>query len=144
MTELPNEYKFNEITIGTKEKFTVQLTEKMMSEFATLSGDFNPLHVNENYAATTRFKKPICHGMLLGAFFSRLVGMFLPGKNALYFSQTMNFETPCFAGDTITIEGEVVDKSDSTRIVTLKTTAYNQQRQRLVDGVAKVIVRDPI
>jgi acyl dehydratase len=82
--------------------------------------------------------------MLLGSFFSRLVGMYLPGKNALYFSQTLNFQAPCFAGDVVSVEGEVIDKSDATKIITLKTAIYNQQRNCLVDGIAKVIVRDNV
>ncbi len=141
MTE-PAEYKFDEIILGTKTKFTVQVDEYMINEFARISGDHNPLHVNEKYAAKTQFGKRVCHGMLLASFFSRLVGMYMPGKNALYFSQTLNFQTPCFAGDKVTIEGEVVDKSQSTRIITIKTTAYNQLEKCLVDGIAKVIVRE--
>ncbi len=66
----------------------------------------------------------------------------MPGKNSLYFSQTLNFQTPCFVGDKVTIEGEVIDKSQSTRIITIKTTAYNQVNKCLVDGIAKVIVRE--
>lgn len=142
MTEKPDEYKFEEIIIGTKIKFTVNIDEKTMYEFATISGDYNPLHTDKNFAATTSFKKPICHGMLLASFFSRLIGMHLPGKNALYFSQTLNFQAPCFAGDKISVGGEVIDKSDSTRMITLKTTIHNQQGICLVDGIAKVIVQD--
>ncbi|MFN3655436.1 MAG: MaoC family dehydratase [Candidatus Nitrosotenuis sp.] len=144
MIESPAQYTFAEIKIGTKAKFDMKIDEKMISEFATFSGDHNPLHVDKNYAATTSFRKPICHGMLLGSFFSRLVGMYLPGKNALYFSQTLNFQAPCFAGDVISVEGEVIDKSDATRIITLKTAIYNQQGNCLVDGIAKVIVRDNV
>lgn len=144
MIESPAQHTFAEIKIGAKAKFTVKIDEKMISKFAVLSGDHNPLHVDKNYAATTSFKKPICHGMLLGSFFSRLVGMHLPGKNALYFSQTLNFQAPCFAGEVISVEGEVVDKSDATRIITLKTAVYNQQGDCLVDGTAKVIVRDNV
>ena len=79
--------------------------------------------------------------MLLASFFSKLVGMYLPGKNALYFSQTLNFQAPCYIGDTITVQGEVIDKSDSTRIITLKTLIHNQTGVCLVDGIAKVIIR---
>ncbi len=78
------------------------------------------------------------------SFFSRLIGMHMPGKNALYFSQSLNFLTPCFVGDEITIEGEVIDKSQSTQIITIKTTIHNQIRKCLVDGIAKVIVRENI
>lgn len=144
MTEQPTEYKFDEIILGTKTKFTVQIDESTINEFARISGDHNPLHMDEKYAGKTQFGKRVCHGMLLASFFSRLVGMYLPGKNALYFSQTLNFQMPCFVGDKITIEGEVVDKRQSTRIITIKTTAYNQLDKCLIDGIAKVIVRENI
>lgn len=141
MTE-PNNYSFEEIKLGTKVKFTVKIDEKALDEFAAISGDYNPLHMDEKYASTTNFKKRVCHGMLLASFFSRLVGMHLPGKNALYFSQTLNFQAPCFVEETVSIEGEVIDKSESTKIITLKTLAYDQLGKCLVDGIAKVIVRD--
>ena len=144
MTEQSAEYKFDEIILGVKTKFTVQINESTINEFARISGDHNPLHMDEQYAAKTQFGKRVCHGMLLASFFSRLVGMHMPGKNALYFSQTLNFQTPCFVGDKVTIEGEVIDKSQSTRIITIKTTAHNQVDKCLVDGIAKVIVRENI
>ena len=142
MTEQSAEYTFDEIMLGVKTKFTVQINESTINEFARISGDYNPLHMDEQYAAKTQFGKRVCHGMLLASLFSRLVGMYMPGKNALYFSQTLNFQTPCFVGDKVTIEGEVIDKSQSTRIITIKTTAHNQVGKCLVDGIAKVIVRE--
>lgn len=142
MNESSSEYKFDEISIGDKKKFTEKIDESKLQEFAKLSGDFNPLHMNEEYARTTKFKKRVCHGMLLASFFSKLVGMHLPGKNALYFSQALNFQSPCYLGDQITVEGEVLDKSDSTRIITIKTSIYNQDGSCLVDGTAKVIMRE--
>ena len=142
MTEQSAEYTFDEIMLGVKTKFTVQINESTINEFARISGDHNSLHMDEQYAAKTKFGKRVCHGMLLASFFSRLVGMYMPGKNALYFSQTLNFQTPCFVGDKVTIEGEVIDKSQSTRIITIKTTAHNQVGKCLVDGIAKVIVRE--
>lgn len=142
MNESPSEYKFDEISIGDKKKFTEKIDESKLQEFAKLSGDLNPLHMDEAYARTTKFKKRVCHGMLLASFFSKLVGMHLPGKNALYFSQDLNFQSPCYLGDQITVEGEVLDKSDSTRIITIKTSIYNQDGSCLVDGTAKVIMRE--
>ena len=142
MTEQSSEYTFEEIMLGVKVKFTITITESMINEFAKISGDNNPLHMDEYYASKTQFGKRVCHGMLLASFFSRLIGMYMPGKNALYFSQTLNFQTPCFVGDLVTIEGVVIDKSQSTRIITVKTTAYNQANKCLVDGIAKVIVRE--
>ncbi len=142
MIDQPLEQRFEDIEVGQKEKFTIKITESMVNNFAMISGDYNPLHMDENYASTTPFKSRLCHGMLLASLFSRLVGMYMPGKNALYFSQSLNFASPCFINDEVTIEGEVLDKSAATRIITLRTSIYNQAGKCLVDGLAKVIVRE--
>lgn len=144
VTDLPSKYKFEEITLGEKKKFSEIIDEVRLENFATVSGDRNPLHMDENYATKTKFKKRVCHGMLLASFFSKLVGMYLPGKNALYFSQTLNFQNPCYIGDNVIVEGEVIDKSDSTKIITIKTSINNQSGICLVDGIAKVIVREDL
>ena len=141
MTDLPSEYTFEQIEIGDTVKFTEKITKLHLDNFAKLSGDYNPLHMDENYAKNTKFKKQVCHGMLLASLFSRLVGMYIPGKNSLYFSQTLNFQAPCYVNDQLTIQGEVVDKSNSTRMITLKTTIHNNLGICLVDGLAKVLVR---
>ena len=142
MIDQPLEQRFEDIELGQKKKFTIKITESMINNFAMISGDYNPLHMDENYASTTPFKSRLCHGMLLASLFSRLVGMYIPGKNALYFSQSLNFISPCFINDDVTIEGEVLDKSIATRIITLRTSIYNQTGKCLVDGLAKVIVRE--
>ena len=135
-------YKFDDITIGLTKEFSIEITESMVDNFAEFSGDYNELHMDENYASTTSFGKRICHGMLLTSFFSRLVGMSIPGKNALYFSQSINFQSPCFIGDRIIVRGEVTEKSESTHIIMIKTTILNQDSKCLIDGIAKVIVQN--
>jgi 3-hydroxybutyryl-CoA dehydratase len=141
MTEKPAEYLLEDINLGQRKQFTVRITESMVNDFAKISGDYNSLHMEEEYASETPFKRRVCHGMLLASFFSRLVGMYIPGKNALYFSQSLNFILPCFINDEVTVNGEVIDKSMATRIITMKTTIHNQKGKCLVDGIAKVIVR---
>lgn len=136
-----NEYSFEDITIGQKEIFEVVITESMVNEFAKISGDYNPLHMDANYAQTTKFEKRVCHGLLLASFFSQLIGMYLPGKNALYMSQTLNFISPCYVNDKIIIKGEVFKKSLSTKIITLRTKIFNIMDNCIVDGEAKVLVR---
>ena len=135
-------YKFDDITIGLTKEFSIEITESMVDNFAEFSGDYNELHMDEDYASTTSFGKRICHGMLLTSFFSRLVGMSIPGKNALYFSQSINFQSPCFIGDRIIVRGEVTEKSESTHIITIKTTILNQDSKCLIDGIDKVIVQN--
>ncbi len=137
----PLDYSFDEIAIGLKHSFDVIINDEIVDNFAKISGDFNPLHMDEQYAIKTKFGKRVCHGMLLSSFFSRLVGMYLPGKNALYFSQNLNFVGPCFIGDQVTVKGEVIDKSESTKIIKLETTIKNQDEKLLVEGTARVLVR---
>jgi 3-hydroxybutyryl-CoA dehydratase len=142
LTDSPLEYTFDSINVGINHEFKITVTEKLVSDFSVISGDFNPLHMDENYATKTKFKKRICHGMLLASFLSRLVGMYLPGKNALYFSQILNFISPCFINDIITVKGEIVDKNYATKIITVKTSIVNQKNELILDGEAKVMITD--
>ena len=140
MTDSPLEYTFDSINVGINHEFKITVTEKLVLDFSVISGDFNPLHMDENYAIKSKFKKRICHGMLLASFFSRLVGMYLPGKNALYFSQILNFISPCFINDIITVKGEIIDKNYATKIITVKTSIVNEKNELILDGEAKVMI----
>ena len=142
MNEKPSEYSFDEIEIGMQKNFQVYISEDMLDDFAKLSGDYNPLHMNEEYASSTSFKKRVCSGMFLATFFSRLIGMYLPGKHALHISQSLNFVNPCFLDEKITVEGEVIDKSIATKIITLKTTIINESKKIIINGTACVKIRD--
>jgi len=137
----PLNYSFNEIKIGLEHHFEISVNEKLEEDFAKISGDFNPLHMDEQYAKETKFGKRVCHGMLLGSFFSRLIGMYLPGKNALYFSQNLNFIEPCFIGDVIIVKGKITDKSEATKMIKIETTIKNDTGKILVEGIAQVLVR---
>lgn len=137
-----SELNFNQIKIGMKKEFSIKITESMLEKFSNFTGDYNPLHTDENYSNTTKFGKRICHGMLLSSFFSRLIGMELPGKNALYFSQSLNFKSPCFIGDEIIIQGEIIEKRESVKMVKIKTSIHNKEKKCLVEGIAKIILRE--
>ena len=142
MSEKPSEYSFDEIELGMQKSFKVDISKNMLDVFGGDTGDYNPLHMSEEYASSTSFKKRVCSGMFLSSFFSRLVGMYLPGKHALHISQSLNFVNPCFIGETITVEGKVIDKSPATKTIKLETTLTNESGKRIIDGKAQVIVRD--
>ena len=142
MSEKPSEYSFDEIELGMQKSFKVDISKNMLDAFGRDTGDHNPLHMSEEYASSTSFKKRVCSGMFLSSFFSRLVGMYLPGKHALHISQSLNFVNPCFIGETITVGGKVIDKSPATKIIKLETTITNESGKRIIDGNAQVIVRD--
>ena len=139
----PTEAKLDNLHIGQKIEFTEVISESMVEKFAKLSGDYNPHHMDESYAEKTRFKKRVCHGMLLASLFSRLTGMYLPGKGSLYFSQSLNFISPAFIDDKVTVEGEIVKISRSTGIITLKTRIIKENNIELVTGEANVVVLEP-
>ena len=141
MINAPNELSYDDISIGQQESFMIKITASMVEKFSNLSGDLNPLHMDNEFAESSSFKKRIVHGMLLASFFSQLIGMKLPGKNALYFSQTLNFRSPCYIDDEIEIIGEVIEKSDSTKIITISTSIFNKSKTCLIDGIAKIIVK---
>ena len=142
MNEKITDLNFEQIKIGMKKEFNVKITEAMLEKFSDFTGDHNPLHTDENYANTTKFEKKICHGMLLSSFFSRLIGMELPGKHALYFSQSLNFKSPGFIGDEITVQGEIIEKRNSVKMVKMKNSIHNQESKCLVEGIAKIILRE--
>ena len=142
MTKPVANHNFEDLFIGQKSTFSLNINESMLNDFAKISGDFNPLHMNKEYANKTKFNKRVCHGMLLASFFSQLVGMYLPGKNSLYFSQSLNFRNPCFIDDEITVEGEIIEKKSNIKLISIKTTIHNNSGKCLVDGLAKVLVRE--
>ena len=142
MTKDLSEYTYDEIKIGLSKNFQINITESLVNNFAELSGDFSPIHIDNEYAKTTTFGKRVVHGMLLASFLSRVDGMYLPGKHALYFTQNLEFRNPCFIGDTITVFSKVIDKSDSTKILKIESKITNQENKILLYGIGRVIVRD--
>ena len=142
MNNKVSERTFDEIEVGLTRQFQITITESMVDDFAKLTGDFSPIHIDEDYARTTTFQRRVVHGMLLASFLSRMDGMYLPGKHALYFSQSLDFRYPCFIGDIITVSSIVVDKSQSTKILKIESKITNQEGKILLSGIGRVIVRD--
>lgn len=135
-------YQLEDIEPGLTRQFKVAITEEMCNEFAKFTGDYSPLHMDEEYAKNnSTFDRRICHGLMLASFFSRLIGMHLPGENSLLVSHSIKYMMPAYIGDVITVKGIVLDKSNATRIITLRTTINNGSDKCLIDGQAKVIVR---
>lgn len=142
MNEKISEYTFEQIQIGCSKKLVISITESMVNDFANFSGDLSPLHMEEAYAKSTQFKKRVVHGMLLASFFSRIVGMYLPGKHALYSSQTLEFRNPCFIGDKISVFSQVIDKSEATKTIKIESKITNEDDKILLYGLGRIIVRN--
>lgn len=132
--------KYTDINVGDKETLSHTISKMDIDKFVDLTGDDNKLHVDEKYASTTAFKKPVVHGMLGASFISTIIGTKLPGDGALWFSQSLEFLLPVRIGDTLTITAEVLKKNDKEQIIELKTEIQNQNRQIVTKGIAKVKV----
>jgi 3-hydroxybutyryl-CoA dehydratase len=130
---------FNEIKIGDKAYFTKTISEEDIYIYCGISGDFNPLHVNELYASKRLFKGRVAHGLLVASFISNVLGMQLPGNGTVYISQNIKFFMPVYIGDTITTTVEVIDKIDLKHHIVLRTFCINQNHEYVIDGEAKVL-----
>ena len=142
MSENFSELTFDQIEIGLAKEFHVNITQSLVDDFAKISGDFSPIHMNDEFAKSTKFGKKIVHGMLLASLLSRMVGMYLPGKYALYSSQTLEFHNPCFIGDKILVSSVVNDKSESTKIIKIESNITNMKNDLLLHGEGRIIVRN--
>jgi acyl dehydratase len=129
---------FDEIAIGDTATYTRLITNQEVEAFAAISGDHNPLHLDPEYAATTAFGECIAHGMLTGALISAAIAMQLPGPGSVYLSQNIQFRTPVFLGDTLTVTLEVIDKHRKRPWVTLDCTVENQEGKAVAKGEAQV------
>lgn len=134
------ERPYEEIEIGETASITKMISEADIINYAGIIGDFNPIHVNPEYAKTTVFGERIAHGMLTASFISTLVGCCIPGMNALYLSQEVKFVKPVKIGDTITATAEVCEKIDAKRRVIMTTTITNQRDEIVVIGKAVTMV----
>lgn len=137
-----NGYTYDEITVGDTGSFTKTITESDIHAFSAITGDFNEAHVDEQYMRTSalgqKMKGRIAQGMLTASLFSTLVGERIPGKGALYVSQTCNFKLPVKIGDTITAICDVVEKMGKNRI-RMMTRCVNQRGEIVVEGEAVAI-----
>lgn len=124
--------------IGVKAEIRHRITTADIDRFVALTGDNNPLHTDADYAKNTSFKKPVVHGMLGASFISTIIGTKLPGEGALWFSQQIEFLQPVRIGDEITVKAEVLKIDKRQSILELKTDIFNQHKQKVVDGRAKV------
>lgn len=131
---------FDSIQVGDAAEITHKITQNDVNLFASLTGDYNPLHVNAEYAKKTPFHKPVVHGMLSASFISTMIGTCLPGEGALWSSQMLEFLRPAFVGDTLSVRSIVIQKSTATQSLVLDTKVSNQHNQILVSGRSLVKV----
>jgi acyl dehydratase len=128
------------LKIGDKFTTSREVTDELIRKFAEVSGDYNPIHLDEEFAKTTRFGRRIAHGMLSGAFISAVLGYELKERKIVYLSQTLKFTAPVFIGDTVTATATVTRIREDKPVVTIETVCTNQHGETLVTGEAAVMV----
>ncbi len=131
--------KFADLKIGDKASMSKTVAESDIYTFAGITGDFNPVHVNEEFAKQTMFKGRIAHGMLSAGFISAVIGTALPGANSIYMGQELRFLAPVKIGDTVTATVEVIEKIEAKSRVILRTTVTNQAGVLVTDGKATML-----
>lgn len=125
---------------GDKASRTTTITDEMIRTFAALTGDSNPVHLDDAYAAGTRFGRRIAHGMIAAGLISAAIANDLPGPGTVYLSQTLQFKAPVYPGDTVTITVEVKNVRPDKPIITLGTTCTNQDQKVVLEGEAVVML----
>lgn len=138
MTVMENR-TYDEIAIGDSAEVVREVGRADIELFAVVSGDVNPAHLDAEYAAGTRFKNVIMHGMWGGAVISSLLGTRLPGPGTIYLSQSLAFKRPVCIGDRITVRVEATAKRDDKKIVTFACVATNQRGEKVIEGEAVVV-----
>jgi 3-hydroxybutyryl-CoA dehydratase len=128
------------LKIGDKFSTSKKITDEVIRAFAELSGDYNPIHLDEEFAKATRFGRRIAHGMITGALISAVLGNEFREKKIVYLSQTMKFVAPVFIDDTVTATATVVDIREDKPIVTTETLCTNQNGETVVTGEGKIML----
>ena len=129
-----------DVKVGETFSTSREVTDELVRKFAEVSGDYNPIHLDEEFAKTTRFGRRIAHGMLSGAFISAVLGNEFSNRKIVYLSQTMKFVAPVYIGDTVTATGTVTAIREDKGIVKLDTVCTNQNGETLIKGEAAVMI----
>ena len=137
------ERRYADIRVGEKASVSKTVTDEVVRRFAEVTEDFNPVHVDDEFAAKSLFKERIAHGMLGAGLISAVLGTQLPGPNTIYLGQELKFLAPVKLGDTITAEVEVLEKIDKPKMLKLKTVVRNQTGTVVIDGLATVKKWEP-
>jgi 3-hydroxybutyryl-CoA dehydratase len=128
------------LNVGDSAEITKTIEQRDIQAFADVTGDHNPVHVNESFAQTTRFGRRIAHGMLTASLISSVLANKLPGEGSIYLTQTLRFVAPVFPGDEVTARVTVKGIREAKGIVTLETICTNQRDETVIRGEAVVLV----
>jgi acyl dehydratase len=127
------------IHVGETAEFSKTITDGDVRVFADLTGDHNPVHLDDQYASATRFKRRVAHGMLTASLISSVLANQLPGEGTIYLSQSLKFVAPVYLGDTVTARVTITGIREDKPVATLETVCVNQRGELLIKGEAVVL-----
>lgn len=127
------------LQIGDTASLSKTITDDDIHSFADITGDHNPMHVDDEFAKHTRFGRRIAHGMLSASLISSVIANELPGRGSIYLSQTLQFVAPVFPGDVVTVRVTVTAVREDKPIVKLETVCLNQRNETVIRGEATVL-----
>lgn len=133
-----NRYTYSDLKVGQMGGYSVRVTKEMLEKFCELTGDINPLHTNEEFAIKHGFDSCVCYGMLTASFLSTLAGVYLPGENCLIQQVDIKFTKPVYIGETLEINGTIIELYDSVQQVVIKVEIRNQKDEKVLRGKMKV------
>ena len=133
--------RYEDIHVGDKASLSKTISEYDVYAFAGVTGDFNPVHVNAEFAKNSLFKQRIAHGMISAGLISAVLGTELPGIDTIYMIQELSFLAPVLYGDTLTATVECIEKDDKKHRIIFHTTVTNQNDKLVTDGKARVMKR---
>ena len=128
------------LKVGDAATLTRTIRDEDVRAFAELTGDHNPVHLDDEYAAGTRFGRRVAHGMLAASLISAALANELPGRGTVYLSQQLQFTAPVFPGDTVTARVAVTKVREDKPVVTLDTVCTNQRGETVIRGEAVVLL----
>ena len=134
-----NSYGINDLEIGESAAYSQTITDADIKAFAGISGDNNPVHMDDEYASNSRYKKRIAHGLLSASFFSALFGTKLPGYGCVYVSQNLNFKRPIYLGDTVVAKITVISIDYDKKRVKFETTC-TVRKKIVIEGFAEIFI----
>ena len=125
---------------GDIHEIEFSFSQEQVNEFCKISGDFNSIHWDTNYASNTQFKKPIIHGALIASVFSRVMGMEFPGEGSIYLKQLSEFKRPLYVDQVYRAKFEIISINSEKHMAEIKTQVFEMERGKLmVDGMASAL-----
>ena len=136
-----NCYGFDDLFVGMSAQFKRKIDSEMIANFAQVSGDSNPLHIDSEYARRSGFKDQIAHGMLCSSLFSELVGVHLPGENCLLTDISVVFSKPVFVDDEVIVDGSITHLSPAFKSAKIDARITNKNSEVCIRAKIGVVVR---